>query len=455
MKKHILGFLLLGVMIAPASVQASVLDIQSVTSEKGITAWLVEDKTVPVLSLQFAFLGAGAINDPDGKQGVSQLLSNTLDEGAGDFDAKEFQEALNDNSISLSFSSSRDNFSGSLKTLNKYQDTAFELLSMALSSPRFEDEAIERMKQANMARIRSNMSDPEWLAARLSNTVLFENHAYARNSGGTLSSLPKITAQDLEEKRSKQFAKDNLIVAVSGNITAEDLKIYLDQVFANLPETADLKTLEQVPQPEGSQIVQHKLSVPQTVVEIAYPGLSRMDEDYFAAEVMNYIFGGAGFGSRLTETVREQNGLTYGIYSGMQDMKYADLYSIGTSTRSEKVAEVLNLIEKETRKIKSTKVTAKELQDAKSYLLGSVPLSLTSTDKIASVMLSFQSRNLPGDYLDIREHEIKKVTPDDIKRVANRILQNDKKTILLVGAAIEQDNQSEAIRYIETLPDIE
>lgn len=451
MKKLSVTIFVIATLMLQTAAQASVLNIQTVISGKGITAWLVEDPTVPVLSLQFAFLGAGAINDPQDKQGVSQLLSNTMDEGAGDMNSKDFQGALNDNSISLSFSSSRDNFSGSLKTLTKYQDTAFDLLKLSLSQPRFDEEAIVRMREANMARIRSNMSDPEWLAARLSNAVIFEGHPYARNSGGTLTSLPLITADDLRQKLQTQFSKKNLIVAVAGNVTPQDLAIYLDKVFGDLPDEPTLTSVEKVVWPQEPRTIQYDKEIPQTQIEVAYPGIERTDPDYFAGEVMNYILGGAGFGSRLTDVVREQNGLTYGIFSGTSEMDYASVFTIETSTRAEKTEEVLKLIDQETSKITENGVTEKELREAKSYLLGSVPLSLTSTDRIASVMLGFQAEHLPANYLDIREREIKNVTREDIKRSARKILNPAAKTVLLLGKPLEDDN----IRRIETLPDIE
>lgn len=430
---------------------ASILDIQTVKTEKNITAWLVEDQTVPVISMKFSFKGAGSINDPDDKQGVSQLLSNTLDEGAGDLSAKEFQAALNDNSISLSFSSSRDNFGGSLKTLVKYQDTAFDLLRLSLTQPLFEKDALRRMKESNIARIKSNMSDPEWLEARLANATLFKNHPYARNSGGTLSSLPKITAQDLHQKLKGQLGRDRLIIAVAGNISATDLARRLDEVFGDLPETSQVVPMTEAQFPDGELIVQHVKEIPQTVIGRAYPGISIKSPDYFKAEILNYILGGAGFGSRLTESIREQRGLTYGIFSDLSELDYANMLTIGTSTRSEKVDEVLSLIDEETLKLANEQVTPQELAEAKSYLVGSVPLGLTSTDGIAAMMMGFQSYSLPQNYLDIRDEGIKAATRKDVLDSAKVLLDQKKKVTILVGRALE----NRPVQFVEKLPDIQ
>lgn len=439
------------VMCWTSTSRAAILDIQDFKTEKGIRVWLVEDHTVPVLSLQFMFRGAGAINDPQDKQGLSQLLSNTLDEGAGDIDAKDFQAQLTDQSINLRFVSSRDDFGGMLKTLTKYQGNAFYLLHLALTSPRFEEDAIRRMRDANLARIKSNMTDPEWLAARLSNAVLFAGHPYARNSGGTLSSLPRITADDLRNKIKTQLGRDNLIIAVAGNITKQELSAHIDRTFGNLPEYSTIEKGVKAEFPVEEKPVQFAKDIPQTVIQIALPGIANDDPDYFAAEIMNYILGGAGFGSRLTDVVREKRGLTYGIYSSLSEMDYANLFTIGTSTRTENVGEVTALINQELSKMVAEKVTTEELADAKSYLVGSVPLDLTSTDRIAAMMISFQSFNLPTNYLDIREAGLKAVTQEDVTRIARRLLGDNKRISVMVG----QVNDPASVRLVEKLPDIE
>lgn len=440
-------------LVTTSAHATGLLDIKTVKSGKQITAWLVEDHTVPVISMQFLFRGAGAVNDPEGKEGLSQLLSNTLDEGAGDLDSKAFQAALNDHSISLSFSSSRDDFGGSLKTLDKYQDRAFDLLHLALTKPHFGDDALRRMKDSNMERIRSNMTDPDWMAARLSNAVLFEGHPYARNSGGTLSSLPRITATDLRNKLGTELGRDRLMIAVAGNITPEELSVVLDKVFGDLPESSTVKTVDPVSFKEQGERVQLVRDIPQTVLKLAYPGLPMSDPDYPAAEIFNYILGGAGFGSRLTENIREQRGLTYGIFSDLSEMKSAALFTIETSTRAEKVPEMLSLIGEDIRKISETPVTATELAQAKSFLTGSVPLGLTSTDRIAGVMIGFQIFGLPPTYLDEREKRLREVTLEDVKRAAERILKNDSATTILVGQPLA--SAPSGIRTVADLPGVE
>lgn len=427
--------LLLSVAVLFASsAQAQILDIKDVKSPGGLSAWLVEDHTVPVISLRFAFKGSGAALDPLEKQGLARMLSNTMDEGAGDLNSQKFQQALNDHSISLSFSATRDNFGGSVKTLTKHKDEAFRLLALSLTKPRFDQEAVDRMRQANISRIKGDMTDPDWIAARLMNDTIYNGHPYAMNSGGTLSSLPRITPEDLRAKVKSDLTQDRLVISVAGDITAAELGQLLDKTFGGIEKTsAAAATAGDVKFPAKAQVILFQRDIPQTVVQMSMPGISWIDPDYYAAEVMNFIFGGAGFGSRLMETIREKRGLTYGIYSGLSHSNHANTLAIGSSTRNETVKELIDLATGQMNEMRQTPITAKELKNAVTYLTGSVPLDLTSTDKISGYMMAFQVEGLPKDYLDMRERELKAVTIADVMRVSAHLLSPSQMTTILVG----------------------
>ncbi|MGB0719763.1 MAG: M16 family metallopeptidase [Bdellovibrionales bacterium] len=426
------------------------MDIQEVVSDSGITAWLVEDHSIPVISVEFAFVDAGSKQDGAKQQGLARMLSNTLDEGAGDLDSQAFQKELQDLSIGLSFRSSRDDFGGSLKTLSKHKARAFELLHLALTEPRFDNEAIARMRKANQARIRSSLSDPDWIAARLMNDVAFAGHVYGLNSGGTLSSLEGIKAEDLQAFRQSYLGRNNLRVAVSGDITADALKSVLDAVFSDLPEVS-IQTPDRIAVQNVGKIFTYDADIPQTIISLIENGIARTDPDYHYAQVLNFIFGSSGFGSRLTEEIREKRGLTYGVYSQFLNMDHLNALSISTSTKNENVAEVLLIIRGEIEKILALPVTPEELNDAKAYLIGSLPLSLTSTDKIASLLLSLQVDDLPMDYLDTREAVIRSATTDDLSRVAQRILNPNGFVTLLVGKPQGVSNTT----ALDALPNVE
>ncbi len=433
----ILTFFALVILFSPACAREEnkdkVLDIKKVVSEKGIEAWLVEDHSLPVIALQFTFKGAGTINESAEKQGLVRLLSNTMDEGAGDLTAQQFQKALGDHSISLSFSAGRDDFSGSLKTLTRHKDKAFELTKLAVNNPRFDEEPLERMLQANMARIRTSMGDPDWIAARLFNDIIYEGHPYALNSGGTLSSLPKITADDLRHFHRKFLTRDRLVVGVTGDITADALKILLDDVFGSLKLGETSAAFEDIQPQNAGQIFVYEKDIPQSIISVTLPAMKINDPDYDVLRVMNYILGGGGFGSRLMEEAREKRGLTYGIYSGTAHQNHVDIMKVSTSTKNQSAKEMIDIIKAEMTKITSDPVSENELADAKSYLIGSLLLSMTSTDKVASILASLQADDRPIDYLDEFENKINAVTIDDIQRVAKRVLTSKNMTTIIVG----------------------
>ena len=425
------------VLCAPAAqARDALLNIQEVTSSGGLKAWLVEDHSVPVISLQFAFKGIGTAQDAPDKQGLARMASNTMDEGAGDLDSQAFQKELRDKVIELHFNASRDNFGAELKTLSKNRARAFALMKLALTHPRFDQEAIDRMRRANQSRIRSSITDPDWNAARVLNDVAFAGHPYAQNSGGTISSLESITADDLRAF-TKELSKDRLRVSVAGDISAQELSILLDELFGDLPATSS--SVEDVPDltltNQGGVFV-YPRNIPQTVINIMQPGIDQSDPDYQSAQVMNFILGSSGFGSRLTKEIREKRGLTYGIYSYFTDMDHADTLSVTTSTKNESVSEMLPLIKAEFEKMAQSPIAQKELEDAKSYLIGSLPLSLSSSDKITGLMLSIQLSDLPINYLDQREEKIKATTIDDVKRIAARLLDPSKFITVLVGQPV-------------------
>ena len=434
------------------SAQAAILDIQEIKTKSGITAWLVEDKTTDVISIEYMFKGAGARNDAPEYQGLTRILSNTMDEGAGDLDSTAFQAALNQYSISLSFSAGRDDFGGQLKTLRQYKDKAFELWRLALNQPRFDDEAVRRMIDANKARILQDKTDPEWMLARIENDALYKDHPYAYNAGGTLTSLSKITPDLLRQKWKHDLTKDRLIIAVAGNISKQELAAVLDDVFSGLPASAQpspkISTVDISKEPAN---ILFKHEMPQSLVTIAGQGISFKDKDYYAAMVANQIFGGGGFGSRLTDIIREQKGLTYGIFSDFSEMDYAQLFRISTSVQNQNTAKLLKAIQDEAERMQTELVTKQDLAHAQSYLIGSIPLQLTSTSKIAGMMLSFQKWELPKNYLDVRADSIRQVTVDDIKRVAQRFFSFEKFNVIIVG----QPENFKATRIYKTLPNVD
>jgi zinc protease len=399
---------------------ASAADVQEVVGKSGVRAYLVRDPKLPFLSMSFQFR-AGAAYDPEGKDGLANMLAGLLDEGAGERDSGAFQAALENNAIRLSFDADRDSITGSLKTLNEHRPLAFELLRDALMAPRFDAEPVERIRSRIVADLRRRESDPSYVASRTWFAAAFPDHAYGRPTRGTIDSVQAIGVEDLQALVRDRFARSNLSIGVAGDITPEDLATILDATFGELPQTPELREVEPVePRVGATEVV--RMAVPQSVVTFGHGGIARHDPDYYAAYVVNYILGGGGFSSRLMQEVREVRGLAYSVYSHLYDTDYAPLWLGGVATGNELVGQSIEIIKAELEKLRQGAISEEDLANAKTYLTGSFPLRLTSNDQIARMLLGMMVHDLGLDYLDRRNDYIDAVTLEDAKRVAGRLL---------------------------------
>lgn len=420
--------------LAALPAQANV-DIQQVKSEKGITAWLVEDYSVPIVTIRFSFKG-GNTQDPEGKEGLSELMSGLFDEGAGELDSDAFQIRLDDAGAEMRFGAERDRTFGSMRMLAEKKDEAFDLLKLAIQQPRFDAAPMDRIRAQIVSGIVANQRDPETAARVKWAEALYGAHPYARPDEGTEKSLATITADDLRDYHRRVFARDNLNVAVVGAIDAETVKRELDRLFGDLPERSDLRPVEKVDL-KLDQEVRVDYDLPQTSLQLAYPGVPRDAPDFFAAYLMNHILGGGTFTSRLFDEVREKRGLAYGINSSLVTQEYASSLVIGTATRSDRAAETLGVIRDTVRRMAEEGPTEAELAAAKQYVIGAYALNnLDSSGAIASTLLSLQEEKLGIDYIDRRTALIEAVTLDEVKAAARKLLTADP-AILVIGPPLE------------------
>ena len=424
------SFLMVGVLTAPASHGAS--KVERVVSPGGIEAYLIREPSIPFLSLALHFKGGSAV-DPAGKEGLAYMASGLLDEGAGELDSEAFRTELEDRAIRLSFDAGRDAFTGQLKTLTGERERAFELLRLALSEPRFDAEPVERIRHQIQADLRRRAEDPDYVVSRTWFETAFPDHPYGRPVQGTAESLANITTDDLRQFVHNRLAKDNLVVGVAGDVTAAELGPLLDLAFGDLPATSAPVDLAQAkPAALGETVVVRK-DVPQSRVLFGQEGLARHDPDFYAGYVANHILGGGGFGSRLTEEVREKRGLAYSVYSYLYTNDYAPLWLGGVGTNNQQAAQSLELIRREIERMRAGEVTEEELNDAKTYLTGSFPLRLTSNDQIAQLLAGIQRENLGLDYLERRNEYVEAVTLDDLRRVAGRLFDPGDLLVVVVG----------------------
>ncbi len=411
---------------------ARAIELQEVTSPGGIKAWLVEDHSIPLISLSLAFRG-GSVLDPQGKEGMAGLLASLLDEGAGDLDSRGFQQALNDLSIDWRFDAGMDEFSGGLRTLTENRDRAFDLLRLGLTQPRFDADPVERLRGQLLSVIAGDVSDPGSIANRAWWRLGYPGHPYSRQTGGTEAGLKAVTVEDFRDYMKRVFARDNLIVGVVGDITPADLGMLLDKTFGALPEKADLPAIAEASPADGGTTIVVDRDIPQSVVLFGHEGLKRHDPDFFAAYVMNYILGGGGFSSRLTEEVREKRGLAYSIATDLVTLDHTGLIMGTVATKNESVSETLDILRREWSRLAVDGPTAEEIADAKSYITGSYALRFSNSQRIADILVAVQEEGFGADYFTMRNSYVEAVTADDVKRVAKRLLDPAKLLVVVVG----------------------
>ena len=427
MRRVLFAVAFLGLAAVPAGATA----IERVISPGGIEAWLVRQPSVPLVALDFSMTG-GATEDPADKAGLAHLVASTIDEGAGDLDSKAFHQRLEDNAIELSFTANLDHFRGSLRTLSANRDLAFDMLRLSLTTPRFDEETVERIRTQILADVRRATTSPGELASNVWWQTAFPGHPYGRPVHGTLESLPRISVADLKAYTRRVFARATLKIAIVGDIDAASAGLLIDKAFGALPQEPELGPVPaMVPQGLGSRVVVD-LDVPQAVIMFGGQGVARSDPDFFAAYLVNHILGGGAMSSRLYTEVREKRGLAYGISTGVVPLVHAQLITGSTATRADRTGDTLEIIEREMKNLAENGPTEQELAKTKSYLKGSYGLYFDTSTKIAAQLVQIQVDKLGIDYIDRRNGMIEAVTREDAKRVAKRLLDG-KILVTVVG----------------------
>jgi zinc protease len=418
--------------LAPAPSHAAA-KIQHLVSPGGIEAWFVQDATVPLIAMEYAF-GGGAAQDPAGKPGVGNMVADLLDEGSGDLDSRTFHERLERRAIELSFSSSRDSFRGSLRMLKDTRDEAFELLRTALTSPHFDAADVERIRAQVMSGLRRETTNPNSLANRKFLALAYGEHPYGRPVNGTLESVPAIEVADLKDYVRRVLARDTLKIAVVGDVDPATLGKLLDQTFGGLPAKGDLAPVADIEATRPPQRFFIPLDVPQTVVTFGGPGIRRDDPKFMAAYVVNHILGGGGLSSRLYREVREKRGLAYSVSEYLLWMQHSALFVGNTGTRADRAGDTVEAIDREVRRMAEQGPTEQELDEAKSYLKGSQMLALDTSSKLAAALLQYQIDRLGIDYIERRNAIVDAVTAEDARQAAQRLWGQGLNTVI-VGRA--------------------
>lgn len=405
--------------------------IQQFTTPGGVSVWLVEEPSIPILSLRMAWT-AGETNDPEGLEGLTNAMVYHMNEGAGALDAQAFFKGMEELNMSFSCGASNESTYCNSSMLTDNASESFDMIALALSEPRFDDGPFERFLREQEVGLQTRETNPRYLANRARAAAMYPDHPYARETSA--ESLAAITQDGMRAQKDLLMVKDGMLVTAVGAMSPEELAPLIDQAVAGLPDTSTPTETDAVTlaAPLAAPVT-IDLPQPQSLVTFAGPAMEREDPDFYTAVVLNYTFGGGGFQSRLMQDLRVEKGLTYGVYTQVSSEDKIQLWSGGGQTKNESAGEFIAGIKANMETMVAEGMTEEELADAKAYLTGSYPLGFDSNAKIAGRMMGVRLDELPVDFFDKRNAMVDAVTLEDVNRVAAEYLSPDNFTFVIVG----------------------
>lgn len=422
------------------------LKIQSWTLANGARVLFVENHSIPILDVSIEF-DAGSRRDPAGKAGTAALTNGMLARGVRESPspgaAPQTEPALSEAQISDAFAdiaaqqgneAGTDRAGMTVRTLSSQteRDTAVKLLARVLAQPSFPQDLLARDRARVIAAIKEDLTKPEEIASRAFSRVAYREHPYAREE--TVESVEAITRDDLVTFHHAYYVANRAVIAMIGDVTRDDANAIAQQLTVRLPQGAPLPALPPVPAPqEMEEHIPHPAS--QSHILIGAPALARGDPDYFALTVGNYILGGGGFVSRLTEEVREKRGLAYSVYSYFNPLAQKGPFEIGLQTKKEQTGDALKIVRDTVAVYLREGPTPQELTAAKDNLVGGFPLRIDNNRKILDNLAVIGFYNLPLDYLDTWTANVARVTVADIRAAFRRKVDVNKLATVVVGAA--------------------
>ena len=388
--------------------------------------------SIPILSLEMAWRGGDAV-DPEGLEGLGEAVTYHMNEGAGDLDSLGYQTRMEELNMSFGCSASNDWTSCSASMLTDNAGDAMDLVALAFEDPRFDEGPFERFRREQEVSLNTRETSAGYLAWRQWSQALYPDHPYAREK--TAESVAALTPELAKAHMRKLMVKDRLLVTAVGAVTPEELAPMVDEIAANLPETSEIPVTPDIEftADKAFGTVVAELPQPQSLVQFYAPGVKRKDPDFFPAYVLNYTFGGGGFESRIMQSLRVEQGLTYGVYSSLSFGEHFQAWTGSGQTKNESVGDFINGLKAEMTKMAEGGMTAEELADAKAYLTGSYPLAFDSNAKIAGQMMSVRQDELGVDYFDRRNAMVDAVTLDQVNALAAEYLQPDRFSFVVVG----------------------
>jgi zinc protease len=423
---------LAGLLLA-FQVQAKV-DIQHWQTKTGTDVYFVENHDLPIIDISTNF-AAGSARDTKPKSGLAALTRHVMTLGAAGMSEEEISNKLADVGALLGGDFDSDRAGFSLRTLSsqREREQALDVYTKIMHQPNFPAPILEREKARVIAGLREAATRPASIADKAFGTALFGSHPYALREGGEPETVPNIQRDDLQKFYETHYGARNAIIAMIGDMSRAQAEQIADRIAGGLPQSGPVEALPAVEYPAQASFQHIPHPATQSHILLGYPGVNRGDPDYFPLYVGNYILGGGGFVSRLTEEVREQRGLAYSVYSYFIPMAQRGPFEIGLQTKREQTDAALKVVRETLDKFVSGGVTAAELKAAKQNIIGGFPLRIDSNSKILDYLAVIGFYKMPLDYLDNFTKQVESVTAEQIKDAFARRVKTDKMVTVIVG----------------------
>ena len=411
------------------------LNIQHWQTSAGSNVYFVENHDLPIIDLSVNF-DAGSARDDAAKSGLASVTRYLMTLGAAGMSDEEISKRMADIGAILGGDLDADRASFKLRTLSsaRERDQALDIYTKILQQPDFPAAVLEREKARIVASLREAATQPESIASKAFMKALYGTHPYALDDSGEPETVSALKVEDLQKFYKTYYGSKGAVIALIGDISRDQATQIAENISKGLPDAPAADALPAVSYPEqaSEQRIAHPAT--QSHILLGYPGIKRVDPDYFALYVGNYILGGGGFVSRLTEEVREKRGLVYSVYSYFVPMKELGPFQIGLQTKRDQAGQALQLVHETLDKFMKNGVTEAELKAAKQNIIGGFPLRIDSNSEILEYLGIIGFYKLPLTYLDDFNKNVSKVTTAQIKDAFNRRLKTDKMVSVIVGA---------------------
>lgn len=380
-----------------------------------VKAYLMEEHSLPLVAVSFGFDKAGSAHEI--KEGTLQLAAIVLLDGAGDYSRQELRRLMKEKGIKINFSANNDRLIFSLSYIKEFEKEAFDVLRAVLykSHLKESDLALAR-QQLQVARKRLH-EQPQYYMGRLVGDKFYGTHPYGRENIPEAQVFDAVSADDIRAHLKDTMGKDNLKIGIAGDISEEETAQFIEYVFNDLRDEAKINEMPEFsPDYKAEPAFKDVSFSGQSFVKLIGPGIKRLDKDFYPLYIANYVLGGSGLTSRLNKAVREDKGLTYGIYSYFINTDAVDTWRVEFSATPENAEKALAVSADAYRDFYEKGISSEELEQAKRSLLSSFNLRFSSLFHIAEMLEQMQVQKLGIDFLLKRQGMVAAVTLEDVNR---------------------------------------